>query len=193
MTAPAPAIVRPAAATSTTTNSTHATRTPPTSADIRANRREKYAAILKGRYVTNITIGDDEVRTTTLTLDNGDTLIIEGNEGCMGCVNGWYHLENAYKRGNHTARIMNAHVEYNRDDNYADGWEKYTIFVMVDGNQTQLPLATPRKATTAMATTAPDSPSPPAPSTATTTACDRYYNNVGLTKHPHTTYTRQRG
>ena len=59
----------------------------------------------------------------------------------MGCVNGWYHLENAYKRGNHTARIMNAHVEYSRDDNYADGWEVYTIFVMIDGNQTQLPLA----------------------------------------------------
>ena len=105
---------------------------------------EEYAAILKGRYVTNITIGDDEVRTTTLTLDNGDTLTIEGNEGCMGCVNGWYHLENAYKRGNHTARIMNAHVEYSRDDNYADGWEVYTIFVMIEGNQTQLPLATLR-------------------------------------------------
>lgn len=45
---------------------------------------EEYAAILKGRYVTNITIGDDEVRTTTLTLDNGDTLTIAGNEGCMG-------------------------------------------------------------------------------------------------------------
>lgn len=38
MTAPAPAIVSPAAATGTTTNTT---RTPPTSADIRANRREK--------------------------------------------------------------------------------------------------------------------------------------------------------
>lgn len=103
---------------------------------------EEYAAILKGRYVTNITISDDEIRTTTLTLDNGDTLTIKGNEGCMGCVNGWYHLENAYKRGNHTARIMNAHVEYSRDDNYADGWEVYTIFVMVEGNPTQLPLAT---------------------------------------------------
>ena len=59
----------------------------------------------------------------------------------MGCVNGWYHLENAYKRGNHTARIMNAHVEYSQDDNYVDGYEIYTIFVMVDGSQTQLPLA----------------------------------------------------
>lgn len=105
---------------------------------------EEYAAILKGRYVTNITISDDEIRTTTLTLDNGDTLTIAGNEGCMGCVNGWYHLENAYKRGNRTARIMNAHVEYSRDDNYHDGWEVYTIFVMIEGNQTQLPLATLR-------------------------------------------------
>lgn len=100
---------------------------------------EEYTKILRGRYVTNITIGDDEVRTTTLTLDNGDTLTIEGNEGCMGCVNGWYHLENAYKRGNHTARIMNANVEYAQDDNYHDGYEVYTIFVMVDGNQTQPP------------------------------------------------------
>ena len=102
---------------------------------------EEYAKILRGRYITNITISDDEIRTTTLELDNGDTLATEGNEGRMGCVNGWYHLENAYKRGNHTARIMNAHVEYSQDDNYADGYEIYTIFVMIDGNQTQLPLA----------------------------------------------------
>lgn len=55
-----------------------------------------------------------------------------------------YHITRAYYRGNRCARIMNAHVEYSRDDNYADGWEVYTIFVMVDGNQTQLPLATLR-------------------------------------------------
>lgn len=105
---------------------------------------EEYAAILKGRYITNITISDNEIRTTTLELDNGDTLTIEGNEGCMGCVNGWYHITRAFYRGNKTARIMNAHVEYSRDDNYVDGCEVYTIFVMVEGNQTQLPLATLR-------------------------------------------------
>lgn len=109
---------------------------------------EEYTKILRGRYIANIALTDMDndgyALTATLTLDNGDTLTIEGNEGCMGCVNGWYHLENAYKRGNHTARIMNAHVEYSRDDNYADGWEVYTIFVMVEGNQTQLPLATLR-------------------------------------------------
>lgn len=106
---------------------------------------EEYTKILRGRYVTDITLTnmdcDGYALTTTLTLDNGDTLTIEGNEGCMGCVNGWYHLENAYKRGNHTARIMNAHVEYSQDDNYADGYEIYTIFVMIEGNHTQLPLA----------------------------------------------------
>ena len=100
---------------------------------------EEYTKILRGRHVTNITISDDEVRTTTLTLTGGDTLTNEGNEDCMGCVNGWHHLENAYKRGNHTARIMNAHVEYAQDDNHHDGHEVYTIFVMVDGNQTQPP------------------------------------------------------
>ena len=36
---------------------------------------------------------------------------------------------------------MNAHVEYSQDNNYADGREAYTIFVMIDGNHTQLPLA----------------------------------------------------
>lgn len=106
---------------------------------------EEYTKILRGRYVTDITLTnmdrDGYALTTTLTLDNGDTLTIEGNEGCMGYVNGWYHLENAYKRGNHTARIMNAHVEYSQDDNYADGYEIYTIFVMIEGNHTQLPLA----------------------------------------------------
>ena len=61
----------------------------------------------------------------------------------MGRVNGWYHLENAYKRGNHTARIMNARVETTHDDErYYE--TDYTIFVMVDGNQAQLPLATLR-------------------------------------------------
>lgn len=102
---------------------------------------EEYTKILRGRYVTNITISDDG---DTLTLDNGTTLTIEGNEGRMGCANGWYHLENAYKRGNHTARIMNARVKYTRDDNYVDGWEVHTIFVMIEGNHTQLPLATLR-------------------------------------------------
>ena len=84
---------------------------------------------------------DGYALTATLTLDNGDVLTLEANEGCGGCANGWYHVARAYYRGNRCARIMNAHVEYSRDDNYHDGYETYTIFVMIDGNQTQLPLA----------------------------------------------------
>lgn len=97
---------------------------------------EEYAAILKGRYVTNI--GEYG----TITLDNGTELDIDGNEGCGGCENGRYWLEETYKRGNSRARIMSAHVGYDEDDEAA--LSVYTIFVMVDGNPSQLPLATVR-------------------------------------------------
>ena len=100
---------------------------------------EEYTKILRSRYITSITISDDEIRATTLEPDNGDTPTTEGNESHMRYVNRWYHLENAYKRGNHTTHIMNTHVEYNQDDNYADGYEIHTIFVMIDGNPTQPP------------------------------------------------------
>lgn len=35
-------------------------------------------------------IGD---QTGVLTLDNGIRLIVEGNEGCGGCGNGWFYLD----------------------------------------------------------------------------------------------------
>lgn len=108
---------------------------------------EEYTKILRGRYVTNITLTDMDndgyALTTTLTLDNGTTLTVEANEGCGDCANGWYHITRALVRGNRCARIMNTHVEYTRNENdIKDGWEKYTIFAMIDGNETQLPLLT---------------------------------------------------
>lgn len=96
-----------------------------------------YTQLLRGRYVVSI---DD----SCITLDNGLVLTIEGNEGCMACVNGWYHLEQIFKQGSSNARIMSARVEHSQDDNYSAGCEIYTIFVMVDGNPHQLPLATIR-------------------------------------------------
>lgn len=89
---------------------------------------EEYAKVLRGRYITNITLTDMDddgyALTATLTLDNDTTLTVEANEGCGGCANGWYHITRAYKRGNKTARIMNAHVEYTRNENdIMDGWE----------------------------------------------------------------------
>lgn len=94
-----------------------------------------YTQLLRGRYVTSIDDG-------TITLDDGTELYIHGNEGCGGCESGWYWLENVYKQGSRRARIMSAYVAYGEDDE--DAPSVYTLFVMVDGNPTQLPLATVR-------------------------------------------------
>ena len=89
---------------------------------------EEYAKILRGRYITDITLTDMDcdgyTLTATLTLDNGTTLTVETNEGCGGCANGRYHITRAYYRGNRCARIMDARVEYTRNENdIRDGWE----------------------------------------------------------------------
>lgn len=94
-----------------------------------------YTQLLRGRYVTSIDDG-------TITLDDGTELYIHGNEGSGGCESGWYWLENVYKQGSRQARIMSAYVAYGEDDE--DAPSVYTLFVMVDGNPTQLPLATVR-------------------------------------------------
>lgn len=94
-----------------------------------------YTRLLRGRYVTSINDG-------IITLDDGTELYIHGNEGCGGCESGWYWLENVYKQGSQRARIMSAYVAYGEDDE--DAPSVYTLFVMVDGNPTQLPLATVR-------------------------------------------------
>lgn len=94
-----------------------------------------YTQLLRGRYVTSI---DDGI----ITLDDGTELHIDGNDGCGGCESGWYWLENVYKQGSRRARIMSAYVAYGEDDKEPPS--VYTIFVMVDGNPTQLPLATVR-------------------------------------------------
>lgn len=94
-----------------------------------------YTRLLRGRYVTSINDG-------IITLDDGTELYIHGNEGCGGCESGWYWLEKVYKQGSQRARIMSAYVAYGEDDE--DAPSVYTLFVMVDGNPTQLPLATVR-------------------------------------------------
>ena len=96
-----------------------------------------YTQLIRGRYVTRID-------GSTITLDNGTELHIQGNEGCGGCGNGWYWLEQVYKQGSRRTRIMSAYVAYDEEDKDEEGPSVYTIFVMVDGNPTQLPLATVR-------------------------------------------------
>lgn len=96
-----------------------------------------YTQILRGRYVTSID-------GSTITLDDGTELHIQGNAGCGGCSSGWYWLEETFKRGNRKARIMSAYVACDEDDTDEEAPSVYTIFVMVDGNPHQLPLATVR-------------------------------------------------
>lgn len=97
-----------------------------------------YTQILRGRYVTRI---DGSI----ITLDDGTELYIQGNAGCGGCSSGWYWLEETFKRGNRKARIMSAYVAYSEDKSEDEPARSvYTIFVLVDGNPSQLPLATIR-------------------------------------------------
>jgi len=100
---------------------------------------EEYAALLKGRYVTDITVSSDET-SATLTLDNDTTLELIGSWGCS-CGNGVTYIKHVFQRGGRNARIMNARVEATQnDERYYE--TDYTIFVMIDGNPSQLPLAT---------------------------------------------------
>lgn len=99
---------------------------------------EEYAKILRGRYITDITT-DGEIA-ATLTLDNGTALELIGSWGCS-CGNGVTYIKHVFQRGGRNARIMNARVETTHsDERYYE--TDYTIFVMIDGNPSQLPLAT---------------------------------------------------
>lgn len=60
-----------------------------------------------------------------LTLDNGIQLIVEGNEGCGGCSNGWYYLEELNNCDNAITDVECV-LE-------VDGWgDVYHIFVYAD-------------------------------------------------------------
>lgn len=100
---------------------------------------EEYTNVLRGRYVTSVTVvdGDDCAPLEAIfTLDNGITLVAHGNEGCEACGNDWYYIEKAFACGSAQARIMSAHVKHNEYD-FED---VYTIFVMFDGISSQFPL-----------------------------------------------------
>ena len=100
---------------------------------------EEYTNVLRGRYVTSVTVvdGDDCAPLEAIfTLDNGLALVAHGNEGCEACGNDWYCIEKAFACGSAQARIMSAHVEHNEYE-FED---VYTVFVMFDGISSQFPL-----------------------------------------------------
>ncbi len=103
---------------------------------------EEYTNVLRGRYVTSVTVvdGDDYAPLEAIfTLDNGIILVAHGNEGCTACGNDWYYIEKAFACGSAQARIMGAYAKHSQDVEDL-GHDTYTIFVMVNGNYGHTPL-----------------------------------------------------
>lgn len=103
---------------------------------------EEYTNVLRGRYVTSVTVvdGDDYAPLEAIfTLDNGITLVAHGNEGCTACGNDWYYIEKAFACGSAQARIMGAYAKHSQDVEDL-GHDTYTIFVMVNGDYGYTPL-----------------------------------------------------
>lgn len=55
------------------------------------NFEKKMEKLLVGRKIVKAEQLDEQ--SAVLTLDNGTELIAVGNEGCGGCGNGWYYLD----------------------------------------------------------------------------------------------------
>lgn len=60
-----------------------------------------------------------------LTLDNGTRIIVEGNEGCGGCENGWYYLDEINGCDN---AITSVECEISGDEDV----DVYNIFVYAE-------------------------------------------------------------
>jgi len=87
------------------------------------NFEEEVKELLLYRKIVKVEkINDQE---GVLILDNGLQLIVEGNEGCGGCENGWYYLDELNGCDN---AITNVKCEIEGDE-YSD---VYNIFVYAE-------------------------------------------------------------
>ena len=84
---------------------------------------EKVEDLLLYRRIIYITKVDEQ--TAILTLDNGVELITIGNEGCGGCGNGWYDLNDL-----NTCHNAITDVQCLTEDEPSDG--SYHIFVFAE-------------------------------------------------------------
>lgn len=84
---------------------------------------EKVEDLLLYRRIIYITKVDEQ--TAILTLDNGVELITIGNEGCGGCGNGWYDLNDL-----NTCHNAITDVQCLTEDESSDG--SYHIFVFAE-------------------------------------------------------------
>nr|DAE82170.1 MAG TPA: hypothetical protein [Caudoviricetes sp.] len=106
-------------------------------------------SLLIGRYVTNIETGtfvaedwaeECEKPQAILTLDDGTRLLAKGRGGGCSCGQGDFELTKAFYQGSPTARIMNAMVEMEGEEEYGGGISAtaFKVFVIVDDQK--LPL-----------------------------------------------------
>ena len=82
--------------------------------------------LLIGRKVIEVTI--DDKQDARLLLDNGVVLRTCGNQGCGGCWNGWYFLEELNRCDN---AITSVEVVNESD-------EQFSIFVFADNTKINL-------------------------------------------------------
>ncbi len=104
---------------------------------------------LIGRYVTNIELGtfiadqwieDCEKPQALLTLDDSTQLVAMGRSGGCVCGQGDFEFTKAFYQGSPTARITNAMVEMDGQEQYGGDFSAtcFKVFVIVDDEK--LPL-----------------------------------------------------
>lgn len=91
---------------------------------------EKMKELLLGRKVVKAEVIDDQV--AELTLDNGVVIETVGNEGCGGCGNGWYYLEEL-NDCNNVITDVECVVESNKYDD-----DVYHIYVFAEDKKINL-------------------------------------------------------
>lgn len=77
-----------------------------------------------------------DMRTKTLTLDNGTELTFEGNEGCGGCGSGWYCIEELNECDNVITNVEFVINDDVKDKDYDD--MSYKIFVFAEDKRIKL-------------------------------------------------------
>lgn len=86
---------------------------------------EMKSLLLGRKIVKTEKIGDQEA---VLVLDDGTELVAIGNEGCGGCGNGWYYLDELNECDNVITNVECC-VEYDRYD------DVYHLFVYADNRK----------------------------------------------------------
>lgn len=88
----------------------------------------KVEDLLVGRKIIEIKRIDEH--TANLVLDNGTELVAVGNEGCGGCGNGWYYLDELNGCDNAITKVECCCEGTQDDDNGV-----YHLFVFADNQK----------------------------------------------------------